>query len=142
MSAQDNKSRVARAIESFNRGDGKGYLEAYSQDCVLHGFPPQVEPNYEGLTRFVNEFLGGIPDARVELHEVVAEDDYVAARYTMRGTHQGPLLGAAPTGNRIEFEAMTLLRFDAAGRIAERWQRGDEITLLRQLGLLAALAQA
>jgi len=60
----------------------------------------------------------------------------------MRGTHKDTLLGAAPTGNRIDFEGMTFLRFNADGRIAERFQRGDELTLLRALGMLAAVAAA
>jgi len=42
----------------------------------------------------------------------------------MRGTHKDTLLGAAPTGNRIDFEGMTFLRFNADGRIAERFQKG------------------
>jgi predicted ester cyclase len=49
-------------------------------------------------------------------------------------------MGAAPTGNRIDVEVMTFLRFGPEGKIVERWNRMDEVGLLTQLGLMPAPA--
>lgn len=142
MGVHENKQRITGAIDAFNRGDVKGYLAAYSRQCALHGFPPPVPPTYDGLTGFIEQLMKALPDVRVKVEDVVAEGDHIAVRYTMSGTHKGDLLGAKPTNRRIEFEAITLLRFDQQGQIAERWQRSDEVSLLTQLGLLPAAAQA
>jgi len=41
----------------------------------------------------------GFPDVRWTLEETVTEGDTVAARFTMRGTHQGEFFGI-PAGGR------------------------------------------
>jgi predicted ester cyclase len=53
----------------------------------------------------------------------------------MRGRHTGELMGAAPTGRQIAVNVATFVRF-ADGRVAERWQHGDNLGLLQQLGLV------
>jgi predicted ester cyclase len=58
------------------------------------------------------------------------------------GTHEGEFMGAPPSGNRIEVDAMTFVRFGPDGKIVERWTRLDEVGLLTQLGLLPAPATA
>jgi predicted ester cyclase len=49
-------------------------------------------------------------------------------------------MGAAPTGKRIDVEVMTFLRFGPKGKIVERWNRMDEVSLMTQLGLMPAPA--
>ena len=67
---------------------------------------------------------------------MVAEGDLLAARVTYRGTHRGPMLGAAPTGRVVTWDAMTFRRFDAQGRVVERWIIGDDLGLLHELDLV------
>jgi predicted ester cyclase len=49
-------------------------------------------------------------------------------------------MGAAPTGNQIDVDAITLLRFGPEGKVVERWNRMDEVGLMTQLGLMPAPA--
>jgi predicted ester cyclase len=49
----------------------------------------------------------------------IAEEDKVATRWTMRGTHQGEFRGIAPTGNRITVTRIGIFRFSDAGKVAE-----------------------
>jgi C-1 hydroxylase len=41
---------------------------------------------------------------------VVADDDRVAVRYVVEATHQGNLLGIAPTGRRVRWDAIDMYR--------------------------------
>jgi predicted ester cyclase len=76
---------------------------------------------------------GGFPDIQWTLEEMVAEGDKVAARFIMRGTHQGPFFGVPPTGNRITVQAMNIYRLSNGKFIEERGQP-DMLGLLQQIG--------
>ena len=65
--------------------------------------------------------------------EVVAEGDRAAVATTIEGTHEGELLGMAPTGRRVSVTGIDLVRV-ADGRIVEHRGLTDTVGLLRQLG--------
>jgi predicted ester cyclase len=88
-----------------------------------------------GLRAFYTQLSDALDQPRVEIEEAIEEGDLVAARMVMSGRHTGELMGAAPTGRRIAVRVATFLRF-TDGRIAERWQHGDNLGLLQQLGLV------
>jgi len=55
---------------------------------------------------------------------MVAEGDKVAARWTTSATHQGQFRGVSPTGERVEVEAIGILRI-AEDRVVESWDKYD-----------------
>jgi steroid delta-isomerase-like uncharacterized protein len=66
---------------------------------------------------------------------VIAEGDKVVTRYTIRGTHQGETEEyGPPTGKRVELRGITIHRIED-GKIAEEWERYDNLSILQQLGL-------
>ena len=52
-----------------------------------------------------------------------------------RGTHQGELMGIAPTEKQIELKGITIHRFEG-DKIAEEWERYDNLGLMQQLGVV------
>lgn len=75
--------------------------------------------------------LHGLPVERVHLlnpgqrlavgdRELVADAHFVAARFTVHGTHAGAVMGVGATGRRVSFDGMALYRM-RDGRIAETW---------------------
>jgi len=60
------------------------------------------------------------PDLRFTIDDLVAEDDRVTIRWTLRGTNSGPLFGRPPSGQPVELAAIVIFRI-ADGRLAERW---------------------
>ncbi len=136
MYPQRNKERTLAAVAALNRGDVDGYLAIYAPDAVVHGLPEHVTPDVAGHREVLEEMRRALPDLRAQLAAVVAEGDLLAARVTYWGTHQGPMLGAAPTGRVITWDAMTFRRFDAQGRVVERWIIGDDLGLLHELDLV------
>ncbi|MBK7188514.1 MAG: ester cyclase [bacterium] len=53
-------------------------------------------------------------------------------RWTAVGTHRGAYLGAEPTGKRITFKGIEVIRV-RDGRITARWGEWDGLDLLGQL---------
>ena len=79
----------------------------------------------------------GFPDIQWSLEETIAEEDKVAARFIMRGTHQGTFFGVPPTGRKIEAQAMNFYRL-ADGRFVEERGQPDLLGLLQQIGAVPA----
>jgi predicted ester cyclase len=63
---------------------------------------------------------GAHPDLRFTIDDLIAEDDRVTIRWTLRGTNTGPMIGRPPTGHLVEYAAIVIFRI-ADGKIAERW---------------------
>jgi predicted ester cyclase len=61
--------------------------------------------------------------------------DKVAARFTVRGTHQGTLSGVPPTGKKIEVSAMNFYRL-SVGKVVEERGQPDLLGLQRKRDLL------
>jgi predicted ester cyclase len=77
---------------------------------------------------------GAVPDLEATVDRIVAEDDHVAMRVTLSGTHRGQFIGVDPTGESFEIEHAIFVRF-ADDEIVELWGQLDAFGLLRQLGL-------
>ena len=69
------------------------------------------------------------------IEDLIAKGDRVWAVWTMRGTHTGQLFGIPATGRPIEVLETGIWRLQD-GLVAEAWFFGDELRLLRQLGVV------
>jgi steroid delta-isomerase-like uncharacterized protein len=132
--SEQNVAAIARAIEQMNAGNLDGYMELYADNLTLHGYPPGIEGK-EGATAFYTQFRKALPDVELTANDTVADGDMVAARFTVRGTHSDELMGVPASGNRVEVEGQSFFRFED-GRVAERWQSLDGLTLMQQIGAL------
>jgi len=77
----------------------------------------------------------GFSDYHEEIELVVADEDKAVSYARVTGTHDGDLMGLPPTGRKVDFRVMGILRF-VEGQAIERWGVGDSLTQMRQLGLL------
>lgn len=65
---------------------------------------------------------------------LIAEDDKVVARYTVRATYQpADPARPGPAGTEVWITGMTIFRL-ADGRIEETWTINDQLEMFRQLG--------
>ncbi|NUP81878.1 MAG: SnoaL-like domain-containing protein [Nonomuraea sp.] len=62
----------------------------------------------------------GCPDMEVTTEHSVENGEWVANRYTIRGTHTGDFFGQPPTGERFEIRGMDMVRV-RDGRLIEHW---------------------
>jgi steroid delta-isomerase-like uncharacterized protein len=138
MAKSENVAAIERAVEQMNSGNVEGYLELYSDNLTLHGYPPGVEGK-EGATAFYTAFRKGIDPFHLTIEALIEEGDTVAGRYSIRGKHADELMGVPATGNDIEISGQSFFRFED-GRVVERWQALDAVPLLTQLGALPAPA--
>lgn len=76
------------------------------------------------------------PDIHLSVEDLIAEGDKVVGRTVVTGTHRGELMGHPPTGNRVTYNEIFILRV-ADGRIIEVWGVVDIFAQLRQIGIIS-----
>jgi predicted ester cyclase len=122
--SDDNKQLVRRLVEIVNERK----LDAL--DEVAAGSFARI------AIRWISPFRSSFPDFRMEIVDLVAEGDAVAAHFSCSGTHAGEWLGIAPTGRRFEgVDEIYLFRVEN-GRLVSAVGVEDNLTRLSQLGLL------
>lgn len=140
--SEQNKALVRRVVEeAWNRGNLEVIDEIFAPDYMEHILRPGQEPGIEGYKSRVSTMRAAFPDLVSEVKDLIAEDDRIALRYTLRGRHDGELAGIPASGQRMSSDGMVFARFQD-GRIVERWQVHDDLTLLQQIGGLPAAEAA
>jgi len=136
MGATENKELVRRTYERmFNHGELALAEELVAATFLNHAAPPEAPRGPAGLRATVTMLRTAFPDLHFTLEELVAEDDTVMVRVTMRGTQHGAFMGIAPTNRAVEQAQIHSIRF-ADGKAVEHRAVRDDLGLLQQLGVL------
>ena len=124
MNAEHHKDVVRRLVtDVFNAGRLEVLNELY-------------DPSLAGRARaWIGPFLASFSDLEMDIVNMVAEGDTVAARFVCSGTHTGEWLGHPPTGRRFRRVPEVYFFEFNDGRISRAWGLEDTYRRLRQLGL-------
>jgi len=141
MSSDQNKAIVRRALEEPWKGNLDVVDELVASDYVGHD-PAVPEPlrGPEGMKEFISTYRAAFPDARITVKEQLAEGNLVATRWSGSGTHEGELMGIAPTGKHVTVSGLTISRLEG-GKIVEEFQNWDTFGMLQKLDAIPVLAQ-
>ena len=134
--SEENKALARRSWEVVTEGSldtlEDALAEVYANDFILHEAGEDIV-GIEGLTQFVSMMRSALPDLRITLEDDMAEGDKVVTRWIGQGTHQGELMGIAPTGNQVTITGITIHRIED-GKIVEEWENWDALGLMQQIG--------
>lgn len=133
--AHDNAGLVRRWFEEvWNQRREEVIEELLAPEGLGHGLNAGGLPlrGPEGFRQIYAHFLTAFPDLRIEVEDVVAQEDRTVARIRCRGTHGADLMGIAATQRPVEFTGLIMARWHE-GRIAEAWNEVDFMGLLQQL---------
>jgi predicted ester cyclase len=137
MDTEPNKEVVRRQFEYLNAGDVAGATSLWAQQGTNNG----RAADHAALTR-VYESLKALHE-RHDLHEMVAEGDWVAVRTTCHGIHSaepslpvnsGIFNGVDPTGRAYEVGHIHLFQI-RDGLITAHWANRDDLGAARQTGV-------
>jgi ubiquinone/menaquinone biosynthesis C-methylase UbiE/predicted ester cyclase len=128
----DHAETARRALEQVCSGrDLDGIARDYHPDFVDH-VNRFTYRGHAGARQSVGLYLELFPDLSFEVEDQVSEDQKVASRWRLRGTHKG---------REVELRGIVISRF-SDGRIIEDWAASDTMELVRQLGLRLTIALA
>jgi steroid delta-isomerase-like uncharacterized protein len=133
MSAQ-NKALVRRWFEEvWNKGRAAAIDEMLAPDSVVHGLGPGDLRGPAGFKPFYSAYRNAFPDVSIQIDDIIAEGDLVAARWSATATHRGHDLGFPATGKRVQFSGMVFVRV-VGDKLVKGWNSFDQLGMFQQLG--------
>ncbi len=116
MTQAEMKEFIRNHFEEFvNRKNVSVGEVNFARNFVDHGadVPPGLPPGPAGAMQYVGAALKKVPDLRVNIEDLIAEDDKVVVRNHWTGTD-------AASKQRLEFSGIVIWRI-ANRQIVERW---------------------
>jgi steroid delta-isomerase-like uncharacterized protein len=145
MATEDNKAKLRRIYqECFNQGNLATADELVAPDSrdTSPGIPPGVPTTGpDTLKSIVSQLRSAFPDLQISIDEMVAEGDTVMARTTVTGTHRGNFQGIPPSGQRVSWGTVDIVRL-RDGQFVSHYGLQDGLGLLQQVGGIPASGQA
>jgi steroid delta-isomerase-like uncharacterized protein len=134
---KENKALVRRWFEEvWNQGRSEVIDELMAPEAIAHGLVDEKGAELRGpagFKPFHQRLRGAFPDMVITVEDLIAEDDKVAARCRVRGTHLGDHLGMPATRRPIEMSGIAILRIKNS-RLVEAWNNFDFLALQQQIG--------
>jgi len=110
--------------------------DAFEPDCSIHvNGGPKRDLTLPEFKDMLAGMLTAFPDLHLTVDDQFTVDDRVATRWTIKGTHDGPLGPLGPSGKRVTIEGIIMDRY-VDSKITERWELWDQAWLLQQLDVL------
>ena len=137
---EQNKVIVRRNYETADKNDMTTFSEQLAPDLVLH-YPGMPGPlNRQALIQMMNVMFSGLTQRQHVFEDQIAEDDKVATRLTLHAIHTGEFQGMPATGMQIVVPQIAIHRIQN-GKIVEVWVSSDDISMMKQLGLMPSQAE-
>ena len=134
---ESHKATMKRFEMMINTADSKLAKELVADDAAFYT-PASPTPLYggEGYLSVVHWMRKGFSDVQWKLEEMVAEDNVVAVRWTLTGTHDGAFMGLPATGKHISVSVMNFYYFNDEGKVINDVAAEGMIGILRGIGAL------
>jgi steroid delta-isomerase-like uncharacterized protein len=121
MSANENKALIRRYLDAISGKDKPAAL-----------LDQYIANSDQALRQHIAYSEGAFPRYEMIAEDMLAEDDKVVVRFTLRATHRGEFMGIPATGKPIAVPGIIIYRI-ANGKIAEHWMQVDSVALTQQL---------
>ena len=137
--SEENKQILRRWFdEVWNNGRAEVIEELFDANGIAHGLSDDPANPIKGprdYRPFYQVFRQAFPNLQIVIEDMVAEGDKVAARCSVRGKHEGELMGRAATQAPVDFTGIAIVRIEN-GKIVEAWNNFDFMRMYQQCGHL------
>lgn len=135
-----NKSVSADFFRIYGmQHDVEGCGPLFADDAVVNSSTAPGPMNFDAYRQVGYAFLAAFDDLYCHVLEQIEEGNKVVSRVVWGGTHTGELQGIPATGRKFESVGITIDTIED-GKITERWDISDMLSMLQQLGIIPAMA--
>ena len=133
MTIEQNRAIVTKIFEqAWSQANFNGIDAVIAEDAQFHIHSLTLPTNAADLEQIVTRWHRAFAGFKFTIEDMVAENDTVAVRMTMSGTHQSQWQDIPPTGRQISVDTMMFLQI-TDGKVTQIWETFDEPTLRKQL---------
>jgi steroid delta-isomerase-like uncharacterized protein len=123
--------------EVWNARDLDRIPELLAPNGIAHGLAEGGADDVHGpdeFRHFIETMLGEFDEFRIDIQDVIADGERVAARWVAQGKYKGAVLAPDSTkGKQVRMTGMSIARV-ANGQIVEGWNNWDIMGMMQQLG--------
>ena len=130
---EENKALIYRFWKELTKGNLEVWDELCVPEYIYHG--TAGDSTLEQAKNHAKSILAAFSNLDCTVSEMIVEGDYIANRYTIQCTHEGPYRGISPTGKSIKYSGIEINRI-TNGKFVETWGISDTLGLLQQLGAI------
>lgn len=141
---REELARIAEDnLAAWNRHDPDAIASFFAEDAVLYDEAlPEPVRGPGGVREVAAGYLRAFPDLKVESIERVIDGNTMVDCWRVSGTHEGELMGVAPTHRRIMSEGCTITHFGEDGKVHDDHMFWNPAKLMEQLGATAGAGAA
>jgi len=133
---------IAReSLEAWNRRDFDKMRSLMHADYSYTGGDGERHQGADAGMAVAQMFATALPDGKVDILHIHTAGDVAITEFVGSGTHQGDLMGIAPTGRRMSIPVCMVLEIRDGKIYAER-EYMDMAHVMQQLGAMPAPATA
>lgn len=137
MTLQDfmGKGRIA-ADEAYTKGNLQPAEEIYESDFIMHSPPFPDSQGFEAFKQTVAAVRQAYSNIRLEINDMIGENNTVALRFTLSMKHTGvsPRAPIPPTGKDVVLQGSIFFHLKD-NKVIEGWWYHDYLGLFQQLGV-------
>ena len=126
------REAVERLYRAFATKDVALLRQAVTPDWEYVPEPPGQKPGPDQMIPIFADLATALPDMRIEILDLLMQDDRVGVRAEVSGTQSGPLMGIAATKKPIRFAIHSFHEL-RDGRVSKTWHLEDWLSVFRQL---------
>ncbi len=133
---------IAReTFDAWNRRDWDTLRRMLHAGYSYTGGDGQRQDGPEAGLALYQMYAAAFPDGKIDIQHVHTVGDVVVTEFIARGTHQGDLMGIAPTGRRMEMPVCSVMEM-RDGKVHTEREYFDMAHMMQQLGVMPAPATA
>ena len=143
----DPKQQARQSIDSFNKGSLDDWIKTVAPDAELITPMAGTIKGRNAIKGYFEQVRTTFPDARLDVHNIIAEGNTVVVEYTFTGTQKGPMQlptgdSIPPTNKTLTGPALDIAVLDDKGQLKSLRQYFDMARAMQQLGLMPQTAAA
>ncbi|MDP4173808.1 MAG: ester cyclase [Bacteroidota bacterium] len=143
MSVQDNIRLVKSHYEAVNHNDFDAGAMLVDKNFEWTNVPMNLKKRGQnGYKEFLGLWFTALPDAKVDIKNIQANEEWVIVEFSGKGTNSGPFNSPdgqiMPTGKHVELQFCELFQIKN-GKIVKGKLYFDTASLMKQLGIVPDL---
>jgi len=141
MTEEEVTAHIRRSLTVYNQGDMGAVDELYSPDFVRRDSAlPDDVVGLEAFKSYVGMLRTAYPDFRVTTDEVIPVGNRIILRWTVTGTHSGPLVSSTatipPTDKSFSVSGVSIMTV-MDGKNVEELVYYNQMAVYMQLGIVS-----